>query len=156
MTKEEIRAYNEANMANAMKETAESFGLKLEEEFLLKGSLHKYKFTEDGLMCFLNWGTEWIPADLNELVAGKYTIIKHKPILTDIEKEYLLNIIKPFRDSVVTIAKCNCYGDCAYFIQIMVIQNNRPEYINLPYFEKGRMYRGMKTNKEYTLEKLDL
>lgn len=138
------------------KEVAQLFGLELEEEFLLKGSLHKYKFTEDGLMCFLNCGTEWIPDDLNKLIAGKCTIIKHKPILTDIEKEYLSNIIRPFRDSVVTIAKCNCYGDCAYFIQIKVIQNKRPEYINLPYFEKGRMYRGMKTNKEYTLEKLDL
>ena len=138
------------------KEVAKLFGLELEEEFAIKGSLHKYKFTEDGLMCFLNWGTEWIPDDLNELIAGKCTIIKHKPILTNIEKDYLSYIIKPFRDSVVTIAKCNCYGDCAYFIQIKVIQNNRPEYINLPYFEKGRMYRGMKTNKEYTLEKLDL
>ena len=138
------------------KEVAQLFGLELEEEFLIKGSLHKYKFTEDGLMCFLNWGIEWIPDNPNKLIAGKCTIIKHKPILTDMEKEYLSNIIKPFRDSVVTIAKCNCYGDCAYFIQIKVIQNNRSEYINLPYFEKGRMYRGMKTNKEYTLEKLDL
>lgn len=138
------------------KEVAQLFGLELEEEFLLKGSLHKYKFTEDGLMCFLNWGTEWIPDDPNKLIAGKCTIIKHKSILTDIEKEYLSTVIKPFRDSVVTIAKCNCYDDCAYFIQIKVIQNNRPEYINLPHFEKGRMYRGMKTNKEYTLEKLDL
>ena len=140
------------------KEVAQLFGLELEEEFLIKikDSLHKYKFTEDGLMYLLNWGNEWIPGDPNKLIAGKCTIIKHKSILTDIEKEYLSNSIKPFRDSVVTIAKCNCYGDCAYFIQIKVIQNNRPEYINLPYFEKGRMYRGMKTNKEYTLEKLDL
>ena len=138
------------------KEVAQLFGLELEEEFLLKGSLHKYKFTEDGLMCFLNGGTEWIPEDPNSLITGKCTIIKHKPILTDIEKEYLSNILKPFRDSVVSISKCNCYGDCAYFIQIKVIQNKRPEYINLPYFEKGRMYRGMKTNKEYTLEELGL
>ena len=138
------------------KEVAQLFGLELEEEFLLKGSLHKYKFTEDGLMCFLNWGTEWIPDDLNELIAGKCTIIKHKSVLTDMEKEYLSNIIKPFRDSVVTIAKRNCYGDCAYFIQIKVIQNKCPEYINLPYFEKGRMYRGMKANKDYTLEELGL
>ena len=138
------------------KEVAQLFGLELEEEFLIKGSLHKYKFTEDGLMCFLNWGTEWIPDDPNKLIAGKCTIIRHKSILTNIEKEYLSNIIKPFRDKVISIAKCNCYGDGAYFIQIKVIQNNRSEYINLPYFEKGRMYRGMKTNKEYTLEKLDL
>ena len=137
-------------------EVAKLFGLELEEEFAIKGSLHKYKFTEDGLMCFLNWGTEWIPEDPNSLITGKCTIIKHKPILTDIEKEYLSNIIKPFRDSVVSISKCNCYGDCAYFIQIKVIQNNRPEYINLPYFEKGRMYRGMEANKDYTLEELGL
>ena len=138
------------------KEVAKLFGLELEEEFAIKGSLHKYKFTEDGLMCFLNWGTEWIPDDLNELIAGKCTIIKHKSVLTDMEKEYLSNIIKPFRDSVVTIAKRNCYDDCAYFIQIKVIQNKCPEYINLPYFEKGRMYKGMEANKDYTLEELGL
>ena len=106
------------------KEVAQLFGLEL-EEFLLKGSLHKYKFTEDGLICFLNWGTECIPEDPNSLITGKCTIIKHKPILTDIEKEYLSNIIKPFRDSVVLISKCNCYGGCAYFIRIKVIQNKR-------------------------------
>ena len=38
-----------------VKEVAQLFGLELEEEFLIKDSLHKYKFTEDGLMCFLNW-----------------------------------------------------------------------------------------------------
>ena len=107
------------------KEVAKLFGLELEEEFAIKGLLHKYKFTEDVLMCFLNWGTEWIPEDSNSLITGKCTIIKHKPILTDIEKEYLSNIIKPFRDSVVSISKCNCYGGCAYFIQIKVIQNKR-------------------------------
>ena len=138
------------------KEVAQLFGLELEEEFAIKGSLHKYKFTEDGLMCFLNWGIEWIPDDPNKLIAGKCTIIKHKSVLTDMEKEYLSNIIKPFRDSVVTIAKCNCYGDCAYFIQIKVIQNKCPEYINLPYFEKGRMYKGMEANKDYILEELGL
>ena len=138
------------------KEVAQLFGLELEEEFAIKGSLHKYKFTEDGLMCFLNWGIEWIPDDPNKLIAGKCTIIKHKSVLTDMEKEYLSNIIKPFRDSVVTIAKRNCYGDCAYFIQIKVIQNKCPEYINLPYFEKGRMYKGMEANKDYILEELGL
>ena len=137
------------------REVAQLFGLELEEEFSTKDSLHKYKFTEDGLMCFLNWGTEWIPADPNELIAGKCTIIRHKSILTEQEKEYLLNIIKPFRDSVVTITKCDGNDD-EYYIKITVKQKSSFEYIILPYFEKGRMYRGMKTNKEYTLKKLDL
>ena len=62
MTKEEIRAYNEANMANAMKETAESFGLKLEEEFKVdnfRGNFYKFKFTKNGLKVWSEDKQEW-------------------------------------------------------------------------------------------------
>ena len=62
MTKEEIRAYNEENMANAMKETAESFGLKLEEEFKVdnfRGNFYKFKFTKNGLKVWSEDKQEW-------------------------------------------------------------------------------------------------
>lgn len=62
MTKEEIRAYNEANMANIMKETAESFGLELEEEFKVdgfRGNFYKFKFTKNGLKVWSEDKQEW-------------------------------------------------------------------------------------------------
>lgn len=128
----------------------------LGRKWIKSNFITSYKILKNKLLLSIMQVNKWIPDDLNELIAGKCTIIKHKSVLTDMEKEYLSNIIKPFRDSVVTIAKRNCYGDCAYFIQIKVIQNKCPEYINLPYFEKGRMYRGMEANKDYTLEELGL
>ena len=46
------------------------------------------------------------------------------------------------------------------FIQIQINQKSNEkilgyEYINLPYFHND-MYKGMKTDKEYTLKELDL
>ena len=142
---------------NKMKEAAKLLGVELGEEFRIDGGLLiKYKLDEGGLMFWSEDLQEWIGSNLIEdLLAGKAKIIK---ILTDVEKRYLSNIIKPFRDKVISIAKCSCYGDGAYFIHIKIIQNKRPEYeyINLPYFEKGRMYRGMQVDKKYTLEELGL
>ena len=92
---------------NKIKEVAQLLGLELEEEFRLEGASNRYKLTKDGLM--------WLPSDsdkwyfsviINELILGKYKIIKlPKPILDDVEREYLGNIIKPFRDRVIYIAK---------------------------------------------------
>ena len=60
MTKEEIRTYNEANIANVMKETAESYGLELEEEFKVDGFPgNKRKFTKNGLKEWSEDKQEW-------------------------------------------------------------------------------------------------
>ena len=138
------------------KEVAKLCGLELEEEFAIKGSLHKQKFTEDGLMCFRNWGTEWIPDDLNELIAGKCTIIKHKSVLTDMEKEYLSNIIKPFRDRIVWIKKIDSPIQNYEYIKICYQDNNYTIVLNFPDFKAGTMYRGMKIGKSYTLKELGI
>lgn len=77
------------------------------------------------------------------------------PILDEKEKEYLSAVIKPFRKDVKYIKKCsfvlnNEYTECIgiYF------QNN--EVLLFPSLKKDNMYKGMKTNKEYTLEELGL
>ena len=142
------------------KEVAQLFGLELEEEFLIKikDSLHKYKFTEDGLMYFLDWGNEWIPGDPNKLIAGKCTIIKHKSILTETEKEYLSNIIKPFRDRITVIKKCRFdYSQDEYIsMSVKYYSGTGGETIKLPIFKEGTMYKGMELYKDYTLEELGL
>lgn len=75
-----------------------------------------------------------------------------KDILTAKEKEYLSNIIKPFRDKVENIKKY----DCAIGIEsiVILIKNSIPIY--LPNFEKDTMYRNMEIYKSYTLEELEL
>lgn len=73
-----------------------------------------------------------------------------KEILDDIEKEYLRNVIKPFRDKVKYIKKNN--GKFGEYITICVIG----ELVNFPYFKKGKMYKNMITDKKYTLKELGL
>lgn len=75
-----------------------------------------------------------------------------KDILTAKEKEYLSNIIKPFRNKVENIKKY----DLAIGIEsiVILIQNGTPIY--LPNFEKDTMYRNMEIYKSYTLEELGL
>lgn len=73
-----------------------------------------------------------------------------EPTLTEEEKAYITEVIKPFRDEVTGILK----GDNgSEFIRISVENDGA---FRLPYFKKGSMYKNMKTNKKYKLEELGL
>ena len=77
-------------------------------------------------------------------------------ILTKEEKEYLSNVIKPFRDRVFCIVKIG-YND-KYFISIKIQSKftlRKIEHTDLPIFQNN-MYQGMESNKDYTLKELDL
>ena len=74
-----------------------------------------------------------------------------KEILDETEKEYLNNVIKPFREKVTSIQKDG--NRLKEFIRIG-IKNDAD--ICLPYFETDTMYKGMKIYKEYTLSELGL
>lgn len=71
-------------------------------------------------------------------------------ILDEGEKEYLSNVIKPFRNDVEYISKLEY--DNKEYIYIGLVEEN----FSLPMFEKHAMYRGMKTKEEYSLEELGL
>lgn len=75
-----------------------------------------------------------------------------KEILDKEEKEYLSFVIKPFRDKVQCIVKL-CGGNGKYFIDIRLSGDDNTSF---PYFEKGKMYKGMEIDKKYTLEDLGL
>lgn len=77
-----------------------------------------------------------------------------KDILDSGEKEYLSNVIKPFRDSVINIKKFENYRDRQKEYITIYIKNDFA--INLPNFEKNTMYKNMEINKAYTLEELGL
>ena len=75
--------------------------------------------------------------------------------LDDKEKEYLGNIVKPYRDRVGFIVKTEADGCERIIIRVLgLTQYNN--YIMLPYFYKNTMYKGMEVGKEYTLEELGL
>lgn len=77
-----------------------------------------------------------------------------KDILNSREKEYLSNVIKPFRDSAINIKKFENYRDRQKEYITIYIKNDFA--INLPNFEKNTMYKNMEINKAYTLEELGL
>ncbi len=80
-----------------------------------------------------------------------------KPILDEVEREYLSAVIKPYKNKVIGILKINdVYESNFQYIRIMVKIHVEIENINLPWFEKNTMYKGMKANKKYTLEELGL
>lgn len=82
------------------------------------------------------------------------TVYESKPeILDDVEKRYLNNVIRPFRDKVKYIKKYFSRTVGKEYLQVK-IEEDRP--MNLPYFELNTMYIGMEQNKGYSLEELGL
>lgn len=76
-----------------------------------------------------------------------------KEILTEEEKEYLSNAIKPFRYRIRFISKGKYYREPLEFIEFIgeeVILSYLPE------FKAGQYYKNMEVDKEYTLEELGL
>lgn len=75
-----------------------------------------------------------------------------KPILDDVEKEYLSAVIKPFRSRVKCIAKVESLSGSVQFICIELYG----DYMIFPSFKKNTMYKGMELRRRYTLEELGL
>lgn len=84
-------------------------------------------------------------------------------ILDDKEKEYLSNVIKPFKNYVKCIVKIEIQGQEEIRILYKDFLDKEKDdetqwysTIGLPTFKKGTMYKGMETKKRYTLEELGL
>lgn len=100
-----------------------------------------------------NWGCEVTKVERPQ------TIYENKEILDEQEKEYLGKVIEPFKKRVIRIEKVKTLYDDSEFINIVLyssISCNKEESIQLPYFKKGTMYKGMKRDKKYTLKELGL
>ena len=81
------------------------------------------------------------------------TVYKCKEeILDEAEKRYLRGVIRPFRARMKYIMK----EDINYATKEYIRIDLGREMINLPKFDSGSMYKGMKLNKKYTLEELGL
>lgn len=91
------------------------------------------------------------PCNLHKI---KWLLEEYKePILDDKEKEYLSAVIKPFKNRVKSINKVVYHNDLA-FIRLTFDEN---DHVYFPHFRlKSGMYKGMKNNKDYTLEELGL
>lgn len=89
------------------------------------------------------------------------TIYEVKEVLDEKEKDYLGKVIEPFKNGVKCIVKkrmCD-HSHTLEFIDIILYSSvtyDNEDKIPLPYFKKGKMYKGMKLDKEYTLKELGL
>ena len=80
-------------------------------------------------------------------------------ILDEVEKRYIKNIIRPFRDKVTSI--CKKQFDDMYEYIVIIYQEEyqeatRERYMYLPNFKINTMYKGMLINQRYTLEDLGI
>lgn len=73
-------------------------------------------------------------------------------ILDEAEKRYLKAVIRPFRDRIKYI--CKSVSDFGKYEYIKANLCN--DTLVLPDFKPNTMYKGMKTDKQYTLEELGL
>lgn len=77
-----------------------------------------------------------------------------EPVLDDVERKYLSEVIKPFKLYIRSIVKypivqegCDREFICVRFVW---------GAWQFPSFKKGAMYKGMKLHRDYTLEELGL
>lgn len=74
-------------------------------------------------------------------------------ILDDVEKEYLGNVIKPFKKDILYVKKDSSFLN----LYCIVIKLRNTDGITLPLYSRDSdMYKGMEDNREYTLEELGL
>lgn len=116
-----------------------------------------YLYEDNEVICFSDACpvTCLYPNDLNY---GTWELYK-EDILTKEEKEYLSNVIKPFKNRVRYIIKyTNLISLNEEYLQICVksYEGELNEDINLPLFVEGSMYKNMKKVHRYSLRELGL
>ncbi len=125
--------------------------IKLEKDFYKSNTFYRNNENLKGLKDNINLGK------IIKIEEPEYcTVFESNPeILDAVEKRYLSNVIRPFRDRVKTIRKFVYSGGNAS-IDISIDDNNIGWLIELLPFPKNEMYKGMEDNKKYTIEELGL
>ena len=131
-----------------MKEVAKILGVELGEEFKIKNIVGTFRFEESGLYDNDSYLCTY---SLKKLLTGQCEI--EKPILDKVEKRYLENLLRPFKNRVTYVTKRKGLDKKLEYLNICV---DKDDVIFLPYFEDDTMYKGMKPEKEYTLKELGL
>lgn len=84
----------------------------------------------------------------------KWLLSEYKePILDEVERKYLSEVIRPFRKEIDTISKFHTWDNGKQYI---CIELKYMRYCTLPVFPKGTMYKGMEDGKHYSLKELGL
>lgn len=138
---------------NKIKEVAEMLGIEIGVPFNIKGyPFNPCELTNNRIT---NDRGSMITSRLFQLLTGELEI--EQPILDDIEKRYLESVFRPFKNRIMYIEKDEQFG-CDYirYRVSMPVKKYGYELCELPYFNKGTMYKGMEYNQKYSLEELGL
>ena len=138
---------------NNMEQIAEMLGVKLYEDFRIKAINEmifekKFFLTEYGL--FSEDSTVPISTILNDILNGQYKIVKLPLALTKEEKDYLSEVVKPFRDKIEYIKRLT--SDSWDSIQMITDKG----VTAVLFFETDTRYKNMEPDREYTLQELGL
>lgn len=138
---------------NYMEQIAEMLGIKLYEDFRIKAINEmifekKFFLTEYGL--FSEDSTVPISTILNDILNGQYKIVKLPLALTKEEKNYLSEVVKPFRDKIEYIKRLT--SDSWDSIQMITDKG----VTAVLFFETDTRYKNMEPDREYTLQELGL
>ena len=136
-----------------MEQIAEMLGVKLYEDFRIKAINEmifekKFFLTEYGL--FSEDSTVPISTILNDILNGQYKIVKLPFALTKEEKDYLSEVVKPFRDKIEYIKRLT--SDSWDSIQMITDKG----VTAVLFFETDTRYKNMEPDREYTLAELGL
>ena len=85
--------------------------------------------------------------------------IEVEDVLTNKEKDFLFSLVELFGEfgEVKKIKKCSSTTQEKEWLILGVLNiTSEIEYVSLPEFKKGTMFKGMEYAKEYTLEELGL
>lgn len=84
---------------------------------------------------------------------GDDPICFRKPILDDIEREYLKAVFKPFHQDIRFVKKVERNECLQEYIEAVM---KKRDFMILPNFKAGEMYIGMEPGKEYHLDDLGI
>ena len=142
---------------NHMEEVAKMLGVKFGEVFKIDigGILFETKYYLGELGLFMVGDNKLMTGTLNGLLNGRYKVVKiPQNILTEQERNYLLSVIKPFREKILHISKLSSKDGESICIDIRY--DWEEDSIMLPKFAAGTLYKGMEIGKEYSVKDLGL
>lgn len=135
---------SETNLQHYKEELKKIFN----EDYEYPSVIHdKIRMKIDGSVESDNY-TKSLTDDILDWMARPYK----EPILDEVERKYLSDVIRPFRKKVDTISKFHTVNTMQYIYFQMKDKNGW----TLPLFKKGTMYKGMVQGKHYTLDELGL
>ena len=141
---------------NYIEQIAKMLNVEINEEFKIEGydDNIRFKFTRSAFMQSCGDGWWFSSCSIMTVLEGYRKLIKlPKPVLDEVEKDYLSYVIKPFRNRIKYFYKWAC-ADCDTEIIMAVCKDH--SYLGFPPFKKNAMYKGMVSNKKYTLDDLGL